>query len=95
MIVWKGWGILTPLIVVSAVVTGTLTGGPYGAIGGSLVAAIVNWVVGQNFNRPLREAGVGPGRRHTFFWVPMELWSIAFLAYALLGLVLTAKIITL
>jgi len=94
MLIWKGWGILTPIIVVVAVLIGYVAGG-YGAIVGCIVAAIVNWFVGQAFNRPLREAGLGGGRRHTFFWIPMELWSIAVLAYALFALVVATKVITL
>lgn len=84
MLVWKGWGILTPIIlVVGSLLGGSLRSSSLGVIGaafGLLLAPLVNWFVGQHFNRPLREAGLGSGRRHTFFWIPMELWSFIYLA---------------
>ena len=85
MIIWKGWGILTLVIAVIPISVGHLIG-PAGAGIGLLVAAGVNWFVGQSFNRPLREAGLGAGQRHTLFWIPMEWWSIAMAALAIAGM---------
>jgi hypothetical protein len=85
MIIWKGWGILTLVIAVVATAMGALIS-PGGAGLGLLVGAGVNWFVGQNLNRPLREAGLGSGQRHTLFWIPMEWWSIAMAALAIAGI---------
>jgi hypothetical protein len=84
MIIWRGWGILTPLIALACVagpvaLAGSSSLAPI-AFGASLVlAAVLNWLLGQKLNRPLREADFDHGRRHSFFFIPMEWWSVAML----------------
>jgi len=50
---------------------------------------VVTWLVGRAFNRPLEEAGVPFSQRHSFFFIPIEWWSVPYvvvLALALVGM---------
>jgi hypothetical protein len=49
-----------------------------------VIAAALNWWVGQKLNRPLREAYAD--HLHSLFWIPMEWWSVAMIAGAVLAL---------
>ena len=96
MIVWRGLGILVPIIGAVALfawiaVTDTLGKGvhpeldyardlyerthpvmAYGVLAGLAgVAAILTWFIGAALNRN--------GGGHTFFFVPMQFWALAFL----------------
>ena len=88
MIIWSGWGILVPLIVV-------LVGG-FAAIGGGddhageglaiglFLSAIIIWIVGKKFNsgqdRRLLDPETGQevlvkAGRHSLFFIPMQWWG--------------------
>lgn len=79
MIVWHGWGVLTVLIAAmalalgGAVLKGTMPEA-YAMATALAIGAVANWFVGRWLNRG--------GARHKLFWVPMEWWSLALLAFA-------------
>ncbi len=85
MIIWRGAGIVTVIIVavltVACMYLGHhLIGGPhfqgraYGASVGLLFAAVANWFVGTAANRD--EGG------HSLFFIPMQWWSIPMAFFA-------------
>jgi hypothetical protein len=87
MIVWRGRGFLVIVFLLVGGGIGSFIGSiihsqDYGIAAGFVLGAVVNWLAGQRFNGPLREAGFGYGRLHTFFWIPMEFWSVPMLALA-------------
>lgn len=87
MLIWRGWGILSPIIAAApvVVVNGSKMGNIVAGVG-LVLAALLNWFLGQWFNRPLREADFDFGRRHSFFWIPMEWWSVAMLFFSAVNL---------
>ena len=99
MVVWRGWG---PLVVVILVATGLVNIGAQALIMGPLgpgkfnpivllatlaAGCAATWFVGRAFNRPLEEAGVSFSRRHSFFFIPIEWWSVPYAVLFALALV--------
>ena len=98
MIVWTGWGILTPFIAMigMAVGGGLIRSGlpePVAAIIGGVAGAAAVWFAGKWFNdaatdRVMIDAKTGQRvlfqRRHTLFWVQMQWWAIPVLVTGLL-----------
>lgn len=91
MIIWKGWGFLSPLIAVAFFFAGAFvghhligtapkqSGAHYGAAFGLMVAAVANWFIGRSLNRTARESKANVLNRHSFFFISMEWWSIVML----------------
>ena len=95
MVIWSGWGFLTFFIGLLGVVTPALVGvdNPYVTIAGFLGAAVVNFAIGAMINRSSRDREVvdtatGEAmklkKRSTFFFVPMQWWSVPMAAFAVL-----------
>ena len=82
--VWRGGGIVTLIILFSgALIAHSLFPDNRLALAAAFfIGALVNWIIGVTLNRQLRNAGVAPLKRHWLFLVPMEWWSLAFLAVA-------------
>jgi hypothetical protein len=91
MIFWRGAGIFTFIIFLLAVAaiwaenevlhirSAALSAGTMA------VAGVANWFAGNALNRDMREAGTSPFQRHSFFFLPMEWWSLGFIAFAIWG----------
>ncbi len=84
MLFWRGYGILSAVILVAAAVIGANIS-PRATIALLLGGAALNGAIGYLLNAPLRKAGATKDRLHTLFGVPMEYWSLAILAYAAFG----------
>ncbi|MBR8741676.1 hypothetical protein [Nocardiopsis sp. MG754419] len=104
MIIWRGWGILVPLIaaviaVPCAALTAEVTGqqhlGGLGAGVGLLLASVAVFLAGNRLNTPRRGFHPATGRpveyrnTHTFFFVPMQYWAFV-LPLAAFGAAATA-----
>ncbi|SIO84667.1 hypothetical protein [Nocardiopsis sp. JB363] len=104
MIIWRGWGILVPLIaavlaVPCAAIVAEATGqqhlGGIGAGVGFLLAAVAVFFAGRKLNTPKRGFHPATGQpveyrnSHTFFFVPMQYWAFV-LPLAGAGAVATA-----
>jgi hypothetical protein len=86
---WRGQGIVTFIILMAAVALVYFVQGPlstrnvYLSCGIILAAGALNWFVGR---AAYSELGDQPfWKRHSLFWIPMEWWTLAFAAYAILG----------
>jgi hypothetical protein len=89
MIVWTGFGFLTVIIGLIAIMLGSLA--PNEDVGiaiTTLIAAALNFVVGRKLNDPSRDRIVVDAKtgqplalrsRATLFWLPMEWWSAFFI----------------
>lgn len=84
MIFWRGYGIVSVVILVAAAVIGANIS-PTASVLLLIAGAVLNGAIGYLLNKPLREAGTTGGRLHTLFGIPMEYWSLAILAYAAFG----------
>lgn len=94
MIVWSGFGFLTAVLALLGLLIGNSLPGsiPYHASIGILLGAVVNWFVGKKLNntpgRILVDEETGERlqykRKHTFFWIAMEWWSIILVVLAVL-----------
>ncbi len=84
MIFFRGYGILSIVILVAAAVIGANIN-PKATILLLIAGAALNGVIGYLLNNPLRTAGATRDRLHTLFGLPMEYWSLAILAYAAFG----------
>ena len=93
MLIWRGWGILVPLISVLALLLAVPFSGEaakYGLAFSQAVAAIAIWFVGKSLNgKPGRimvdqETGetVELKSKHSFFFINMEYWAFAAAAIA-------------
>ena len=98
MIVWSGWGILTPLIILvtSGFVTKALQAlaipkGVDLAVG-LIVGGVINYIIGRALNAPVHDRNlVDPKtgqvvilrRSNTFFFLPMQIWSYIAWAFAI------------
>ncbi|WP_017603081.1 hypothetical protein [Nocardiopsis alkaliphila] len=104
MIIWRGWGILVPLIaaviaVPCAAITAEVTGQQHlGGIGfgvGLLLAAAAVFFAGSKLNAPKQGFHPATGQpveyrnSHTFFFVPMQYWAFV-LPLAAVGAAATA-----
>src|SRR5262245_24434344 len=90
MIFWRGAGILTLIIFIVAFLADLAiheifhVRNAYLSAGTIMLAAVVNWFVGNALNREMRKAGTSPFKRHSFFFIPMEWWSLPIIAFAIL-----------
>jgi hypothetical protein len=90
MIFWRGAGILTLIIFIVAFLADLAlheifnVRNAYISAGTITLAAVANWFLGNALNREMREAGTSPFKRHSFFFIPMEWWSLPILAFAIL-----------
>lgn len=107
MLIWSGRGILTPLILILFIVVSSVLSASLNSLEVALYTMPVafllggwaNWYLGNKWNNV-------PGRivvdeatgerielkpRHTFFWIKMQYWGIAFLVIG--GLNLLASLI--
>lgn len=86
--IWRGRGWLSMVLACAGFFIGFSLGHylPFGRgaeAGGLIVAAVVNWFVGQSINTPLREAGVSWIRHHSIYFIPMQWFSVVILALAI------------
>jgi hypothetical protein len=84
MIFWRGYGILSVVILAAAAVIGANIS-PQASVLLLIAGAVVNGAIGYLLNKSLRAAGAARDRLHTLFGIPMEYWSLAILAYAAFG----------
>ncbi|WP_254412196.1 hypothetical protein [Dyadobacter diqingensis] len=92
MIVWSGFGFLTPIICVLCILLGNsvIPGIPYHLSIAFILAAVINWFAGKKVNggrsRVLKDEQTGEvfelKHRSTFFWLAMEWWSVALIVFA-------------
>lgn len=88
MIIWSGWGILVPLIVVPVAGFAAIAGGDdhagTGLAIGLILSAVIVWIVGKKFNgkpdRTLMDPKTGQevvvrATRHSLFFIPMQWWA--------------------
>jgi hypothetical protein len=85
-IVWRGWGIVTPLVfgavvVASQVAADTVGGAGYWgahravqALGMAAAGAALVWL-GRRMNAEHHGSGGAAPRRHSFWFVPVEWWG--------------------
>jgi hypothetical protein len=88
MVHWNGWGAFAFLLLAftwtAADVLNSHILQPYGSYAAAailLLAAVLNWVIGDVLNRPLRNARWRD--RHSLFFIPMEWWSLVFIGIAI------------
>ena len=102
MIIWRGWGILVVLIAAVGYVVGGYIGYKiigqkdgvvFGIAAGFAMAAVANWFAGRSLNRPLQAHDVDVLKRHSFFFIPMEWWSVPMLLFSMLCVALATGIL--
>jgi len=91
MLIWKGWGILVPviyLLITTAVREGLSTAGMEGNLAvavGIVLSAIVVWFVGRKLNNPAKGQRVIDAETgeqllllgtHSLFWIKIEYWAV-------------------
>jgi hypothetical protein len=84
MIFFRGYGILSVILLALAAVIGANIS-PRATIVLLIAGAVLNGAIGYLLNSPLRSSGASRDRLHALFGLPMEYWSVAFLAYAAFG----------
>jgi len=104
MLVWKGGGILVPLIyllLTTAVREGLGAAGTndnWALAAGVMISALTVWIVGRKMNDPekaRRVIDVESGQElllkdtHTFFWIKAEYWAL--LVPVALGIILVVN----
>ncbi|ACN13534.1 hypothetical protein HRM2_04160 [Desulforapulum autotrophicum HRM2] len=98
MLVWKGWGIVVPLVYVGVVIAAREASRAAGisdniAIwAGVILSAVLVWFAGRKLNDPSKAKRVFDAETgqemllcdtHTFFWIKAEYW--AFIIPLILG----------
>jgi hypothetical protein len=90
---WRGAGILVVLFAAAGFIIGGLVGHGvsgsndgtvFGIAAGFAIAAVANWFSGRSLNRPLQAQNVDVLKRHSFFFIPMEWWSVPMLLFSIL-----------
>jgi len=96
MMVWTGQGWGSVGLAVVFLLLGLAFGSPvfeyvlgrngplYGMAFGLVVAAFLNWFVGNKLNGPLREAGIRWWNQHTIYYIPMQWFSIVIMMIAIM-----------
>lgn len=97
MIIWSGYGIFVPILMVVVFLITNLLGEAAGAAGtitgptGLVLAAVACWFVGKRLNNPTKDRvlldetsgeSVVVRRRHTLFWIEVQWWAIPCLGLA-------------
>ena len=91
MLIWRGQGLLTLIILIAAIALIYFVHGPIGfrnvyvSCGIILAAGAVNWFAGRAANQDLDDQPFW--KRHSLFGIPMEWWTWGFVAYALLAFI--------
>ena len=89
LLLWRGGGILAPIIIVVAVLAVELVGGSSTNatalnVVGLLLGAVAVWFLGRTMNR--RDNGV-----HTFLFIPMEYWAFVAVVLAIVAVLTSGK----
>jgi hypothetical protein len=93
--IWKGWGILVALIPVVVMLLISqwkeLDASRFGLELGFLICAALLWVIGSKLNKRPHVAFFDSDKspdgfksQHTFFFIPMQWYGVAFLIITLL-----------
>ncbi len=82
-----GWLVL-PIVLLAAFSTVWLSKylaieRPYNVAMAMGVGGLVNWVVGRRLNAVMARSNVPAWKQHSMYGIPMQWWSLAFFAVAL------------
>lgn len=92
MIIWSGWGFFTAILFFAGIFVGVEAfGQEYGDVIGLTLAAAINFALGRFLNNPSKDRivldevsgeRIALKKRSTFFFIPMEWWSVLMIVAA-------------